>query len=390
MNTSQINPLKNTLFILLSLSAFSVFAQTKKNNTPKSKLGPDISFDTKKHNYGELDETMKFASYRFSFTNTGDAPLFINKVESSCGCTSPSWTIDSVPPGGKGYVETRYETTNHLGQFHKTVTVYTNVPKSPFVYLDIEGNVIRPKSTFIGAPTPQTVGSLVFEKGAVVFEPLFDDRVDSQYIKLTNTTLYTTNFTPINPDDLPPYVKILDFPSSLEPNEFAKIKVIIDGKKAPGYGFGAFQVPIFSDNVVLPAMGLSITYKRSQYFPKYSAKELAKQPKIEIPKPMHDFGPQTSGDYLYCNFDIKNTGKKELVIKQIMPDCPCLRFKQHKNTIAPGETLTLEAIFDTVTKNGAKTIGCEIVTNDPTAPSKYIYVKAQFQEKFSLKCPTCD
>ena len=91
-------------------------------------------------------------------------------------------------------------------------------------------------------------------------------------------------------------------------------------------------------------------------------------------------------DFLFCNFDIKNNGKKDLVIKQIMPDCPCLRFKDHKKTIAPGETLTLEAIFDTVTKNGAKTIGCEIVTNDPINPSKYIYVKAQFQEKFSLKC----
>jgi hypothetical protein len=390
MNKSFKVLFQNSLFFIISLCAIALHAQNKKNNAPKIKLGADISFDSKKHNYGELDETMMFASYRFSFTNTGDAPLFINKVESSCGCTSPSWTLDSIPPGGKGYVETRYETSNHLGQFHKTVTVYTNVPKTPFVYLDIEGNVIRPKATFIGAPTPQSIGSLVFEKGAVIFEPLYDNSVDSQYIKLTNTTLYTTNFTPINPDDLPPYCKILDFPSSLEPNEFAKIKVIIDGKKAPGYGFGAFQVPIFSDNVVLPAMGLSITYKRSQYFPKYSAKELAKQPKIEIAKPMHDFGPQTSGDYLFCNFDIKNTGKKELVIKQIMADCPCFRFKQHKNTIAPGETLTLEAIFDTVTKNGAKTIGCEIVTNDPINPSKYIYVKAQFQEKFSLKCPTCD
>lgn len=381
---------KNLLFTVISMTTISLFAQNKNLKTPKPKIGPNIEFDNKRFNYGELDESMKFATHRFNFTNTGDAPLRINKVESSCGCTTPSWSFDSIPPGGKGFVDAKYETTNHLGQFHKVITVYTNIPSSPFLYLDIEGNVIRPKATFIGAPLPQTVGNLLFEKGAVIFEPLYDDRVDSQTIKLTNTTLYTTNFTPINPDDLPSYCKILDFPTSLEPNEFAKIKVIIDGRKAPGYGFGAFQVPILSDNVVTPAMGLNITFKRRQYFPKYSAKELAKQPKIEIAKPMHDFGPQISGGFLFCNFEIKNTGKKDLVIKQIMPDCPCLSFKAHKNVIAPGETLTLEAIFDTVTKNGAKTIGCEIVTNDPIQTSKYIYVKAQFQEKFSLKCPTCD
>ena len=135
-------------------------------------------------------------------------------------------------------------------------------------------------------------------------------------------------------------------------------------------------------------MGLNVTYTRKQYFPKYTAKQLALQPKIEIKNPMHDFGPQTSGDYLYCNFEFKNSGKKELEIKQVSPDCPCFRLKFPKMKIAPGETVIVQGIFDTVTKNGAKTIGCEIVSNDPSNPSKWVYVKAQFQEKFK-SCPTC-
>ncbi len=384
-----------TLTILGLLLTLPTFAQKNKStqstspqNNENKKNGPIPFFDKKSYDYGDLDEDMKYATHKFEFTNIGDQNLFINNVVSSCGCTTPNWTRDSIPPGGKGFIETKYETINRLGKFKKTVTVYTNSQTASIIYLDIEGNVIKPQTTIIGAPLPQTVGGLFFDKGSVVFEPLYDNRADTQYIKLHNTTLYTTNFTPLNPDDYPKYVQILNFPSALEPNEFAKIKVIIDGTKAPGYGFGAFQIPVLSDNVVTPAMGLNITYSRKQYFPKYTAKQLAQQPKLSIKNPMHDFGSQISGDYLYCDYEFTNTGKKELEIKQVSADCPCFRLKFPKMKIAPGETIVVQGIFDTVTKNGAKTIGCEIVSNDPSSPSKWVYVKAQFQQKFK-SCPTC-
>lgn len=394
---SKTQRLLSTLQLLMIIFFFglphAILAQQNNSSptttSPKNKKnGPIPYFESKSYNYGDLDEDMKYAVHRFEFTNIGDQNLFIGNVVSSCGCTTPNWTRDSIPPGGKGFIETKYETINRLGKFKKTVTVYTNSPTASIIFLDIEGNVIKPQTTIIGAPLPQTVGGLFFDKGSVVFEPLYDNKVDTQYIKIHNTTLYTTNFTPLNPDDYPKYIQIFNFPTTLEPNEFAKIKVVIDGKKAPGYGFGAFQIPVLSDNVVTPAMGLNVTYTRKQFFPKYSAKQLAQQPKLEIKNPMHDFGQQISGDYLYCNYEFKNTGKKELEIKQISPDCPCFRLKFPKMKIAPGETVIVQGIFDTVTKNGAKTIGCEIISNDPSNPSKWVYVKAQFQEKFK-NCPTC-
>lgn len=394
---SKTQRLLSTLQLLMIIFFFglphAILAQQNNSSptttSPKNKKnGPIPYFESKSYNYGDLDEDMKYAVHRFEFTNIGDQNLFIGNVVSSCGCTTPNWTRDSIPPGGKGFIETKYETINRLGKFKKTVTVYTNSPTASIIFLDIEGNVIKPQTTIIGAPLPQTVGGLFFDKGSVVFEPLYDNKVDTQFIKIHNTTLYTTNFTPLNPDDYPKYIQIFNFPTTLEPNEFAKIKVVIDGKKAPGYGFGAFQIPVLSDNVVTPAMGLNVTYTRKQFFPKYSAKQLAQQPKLEIKNPMHDFGQQISGDYLYCNYEFKNTGKKELEIKQISPDCPCFRLKFPKMKIAPGETVIVQGIFDTVTKNGAKTIGCEIISNDPSNPSKWVYVKAQFQEKFK-NCPTC-
>lgn len=386
MNYSSVflRPFLVIVSFAVSLTAFSQNQKLK----PAPKVGPIIEFDKTHHNYGVLYEDMKFASYKFEFTNVGDQPVRIIKVESSCGCTTPYWSQDSIPSGQRGFVETKYETVNHIGEFKKNVTVYTNSPTNPMILLTIEGNVIRPKvQNTVQTPS---LGDLVFNKPAVVFEPLYDDRLDSQIIKLTNNTPYTTHFEPLSPVDIPSFCNIKNFPSALEPGEFANVKIVIDARKMMGYGFNAFVIPILSDNVVRREMGMSITYRRRQYFPKFSAKELAKQPHLEIPSPTYDFGNQLSGDFLKGNFVLKNTGKSDLIFKQITPDCPCIKVTYPKTKLAPGESMVLDFIYDTVTKNGAKAVGIQIVNNDPTQPERYILVKAQFQEKFKYSCPTCN
>jgi len=46
----------------------------------------------------------------FEFTNTGDAPLIISNVKSSCGCTVPSKPKDPIMPGDSGEIKVKYDT----------------------------------------------------------------------------------------------------------------------------------------------------------------------------------------------------------------------------------------------------------------------------------------
>ena len=41
----------------------------------------------------------------FEFTNTGDAPLIISKVKSTCGCTVPKKPEAPIMPGETGEIE---------------------------------------------------------------------------------------------------------------------------------------------------------------------------------------------------------------------------------------------------------------------------------------------
>ncbi len=75
----------------------------------------------------------------FEFTNTGNQPLVITEVFSSCGCTVPKKPDGPVAPGKTGKIEVKYD-TSRVGPIRKTITVNNN-SDTPIVALKIKGEV---------------------------------------------------------------------------------------------------------------------------------------------------------------------------------------------------------------------------------------------------------
>ena len=57
-----------------------------KSATQTSDKQAAITFEKEEHDFGSLLQG-EVVSYSFHFTNTGNAPLIISQVTSSCGCT---------------------------------------------------------------------------------------------------------------------------------------------------------------------------------------------------------------------------------------------------------------------------------------------------------------
>jgi len=79
------------------------------------------------------------ATFEFVFKNTGKEPLIITKVKSSCGCTVPTWEKEPVLKNKTGTIKVKYD-SDRIGQFQKSITVYSNAKNSP-VELIISGEV---------------------------------------------------------------------------------------------------------------------------------------------------------------------------------------------------------------------------------------------------------
>lgn len=122
-----------SLVLMLSVVlAGLAFAQS----SPK----PNAKFERKSHNFGTVKEEIGSIATQFEFTNTGNSPLIVQRVNASCGCTTPAFTKEPILPGKKGTIDVKYSTVARPGNFRKNITVYTNVPDSVFV-LTISGRV---------------------------------------------------------------------------------------------------------------------------------------------------------------------------------------------------------------------------------------------------------
>lgn len=98
----------------------------RKNDDAGVKGEPEITFESVEHDFGAIPENGKKVSYDYTFTNTGDRPLVITRVITSCKCVSTSFTKKPVPPGEQGVVTVTYDPKKQLGVFYKAIQVYSN------------------------------------------------------------------------------------------------------------------------------------------------------------------------------------------------------------------------------------------------------------------------
>jgi hypothetical protein len=129
------------VFLLATLAVGCMFTATAQVPAEDGALVAEIKFAETTHDFGVI-EYKSNGAYDFQFTNVGNAPLVINGANTSCGCTTPSYTKTPVAPGETGTISVKYDTTR-TGVFNKSVTIVSNA-KTPQVVLYIKGEVKQP------------------------------------------------------------------------------------------------------------------------------------------------------------------------------------------------------------------------------------------------------
>jgi hypothetical protein len=84
----------------------------------------EFKFEKESINYGKINKGSD-GERVFTFTNIGDAPIIIQNVQSSCGCTIPEKPEKPIMPGEKGEIKVSYD-TKRVGGFSKQITILSN------------------------------------------------------------------------------------------------------------------------------------------------------------------------------------------------------------------------------------------------------------------------
>lgn len=113
----------------------------RRANKPVPASGPvaKIYWKDIEHNFGTVSRGQTVTKI-FNFTNIGKIPYTIKDIEGSCGCTVAEYTESLIPPGGKGKIVVKFNSTGKSGENTEFVTVIGNSYPSKVV-LVISANV---------------------------------------------------------------------------------------------------------------------------------------------------------------------------------------------------------------------------------------------------------
>lgn len=81
---------------------------------------------------GTADAGQQSFAAVFTFKNTGDKPVRLNSIKTSCGCTTATAGKTVYAPGETGELKAKIDLRGHIGHLEKMITVTTDdAPHSP-------------------------------------------------------------------------------------------------------------------------------------------------------------------------------------------------------------------------------------------------------------------
>lgn len=360
--------MKSILFtFLVAYCSITLVAQDKT---------PVPQFDKAVHNFGEILETKGAVTADFKVKNTGEAPLIITRVATSCGCTASNWTKEPILPNSEGVVSITYNPRGRPGAINQRVTVFTNAPGSGIV-LSLRGQVLpRPKTK--EEIFRRRIGDLGLTNSHASMGIVHVNQQKKDTLKMYN---FGNEKLTISFDRVPEHITITPNPATLEPGKEGAIVVSFDAKGVNDWGYMVNRVSVMVNNQRIQGNIINISARIEEDFSNLSKEDLEKAPKIEFEELTKDFGNVDEGNVIEHEFEFTNTGKSDLIIRKIRASCGCTTVAPKVTVIKPGEKSSLSASFRTRGFSGRQSKTITVITNDPKSSSVVLRLMGTVDKK---------
>lgn len=99
----------------------------------------NIEFIASSYDFGTIEEG-KIIEHSFEFVNSGESPVIVSRVVTSCGCTTSDFTTTPVLPGEKGNVTVKFDSNGQAGKQQKIITIQSNAENN-IETIELKGTV---------------------------------------------------------------------------------------------------------------------------------------------------------------------------------------------------------------------------------------------------------
>lgn len=329
----------------------------------------ELAFESLVCDFGRINEVDGPVSHTFTFANNFDHPISIERVYTSCGCTTTNYSRKPVLPGKQGQFTIEFDPEGREGKFDKKVTIVYNNGECR-THLRVKGKVIgRPRS--VADLYPRNLGGGVrADMDYKAFGQIAQGKTRSMTIALINTndTEVSLNYVWLEASGL----LEVNMPTELAPEEVALATLTYDIRDAR-YGLLRDRLGILVNGeqtdheIVATAIGVD----------NFEESDNDKRPRAIIDPVYHDFGNAQKGEQLVVEVSITNNGSASLEVRSVVPREGTTITLRAGDSIAPGQTKLVEMTY-VVPIEGYDTVfgGAMVVVNDPLRPVRELRVAA--------------
>lgn len=312
----------------------------------------------------------------FFFVNKADFPIFIQEVVTDCGCTTASYTTDTLSVDKIGSIKIRYEPTDRSGPFSKMIIVKTNID-SDGDSLFLEGyNLPYPED--VESHYSKKVGGFGFHTTTINFGNVFDNEPKLKQVDFFNFKDYPVMLNEVR-TVAPDYVKVHFKPGSVPAHSRGLLTLSYDGAKKNDLGYFEDSLTVALIGNKEPLIPLKMIASVQEYFEPVPLSEIGTLPKLVLSEQEVDLNRIKSNMPVSKIIILTNEGVQPLNIRKVISNCDCLVFSLGKEDLAVGEKTELVFTFDPKGRRGIDHKTLTIFSNDPLNPTRTIVIKSRIE-----------
>ena len=351
--------------IILTLYAVTAAAQSQ------------LTFSCQEWDFVTIREADGPVSHTFTGENTGDRPLVILDVVTSCGCTVPDFSKRPILPGQKADIGVRFDPANRPGSFSKELTVYSTERKKIGV-LRIRGTVL-PRERSVEERYPLDAGGGIrLNTGLCAFAYVQQGRRVESTVGIVNTTQKSLSLE-LFPEEQSGLLTT-EAPQQLAPGQEAEIVFsYYIPQTEPRYGTLRDVLGIRIDGrtsrIPLVVHGIGVD-------PMRTPAGGGTGPRAQLDRNTLKFDVvRRGGGPVRRTVTLSNEGDAPLRVRCVESEKGFTWQLRPGTTLSPGESLATEVHFDPARADYGVQVGhLMLITDDPVRPMRKLRVTAIIEE----------
>lgn len=334
-----------------------------------------LRFSETEWSFGNIREDGGPVTHRFTFLNTGSVPIAIDRVNSSCGCTTPDYSRTPVKPGEEGTVTVSFDPMGYPGTFSKSVVVVSGGGKHHDLLI-VRGEV-TPRVKSVEEEYPFDLGGgLRVDNTTLAFRQVAQGQSSAMAVRYINTSDngVAIELVPVETSGL------LDIhaPETVCAGCKGSMTLIYDLVDKDGH-YG--MIHDFFRMSVDGATSENGIYATMIGVDDFSGRSIEIAPKMVLSSQFHNFGEIRRRNLPYVfRVTLRNDGDETLNIRSVSEKPEFKATIRGGMSVAPGASLPFELLLYSDKYGHGELFDSIIVTSDdPLRPVRELRISAKIK-----------